>query len=32
MHQLCKKVEPEDGTVRYIVTENWVGYRFEPGG
>ena len=32
MHQLRKKVEPEDGSVRYIVTEPWVGYRFEPDG
>jgi two-component system KDP operon response regulator KdpE len=28
---LRKKLEPEDGSVRYIVTEPWVGYRFEPG-
>jgi DNA-binding response OmpR family regulator len=32
MHQLRKKIEPEDGSVRYIVTEPWVGYRFEPDG
>jgi two-component system KDP operon response regulator KdpE len=31
MNHLRKKLEPEDGTVRYIVTEKWVGYRFEPG-
>ena len=28
---LRKKLEPEEGTPRYIVTEPWVGYRFEPG-
>src|SRR5581483_7552249 len=28
---LRKKLEPEDGSSRYIVTEPWVGYRFEPG-
>jgi two-component system KDP operon response regulator KdpE len=27
----CKKLEPEDNPSRYIVTEPWVGYRFEPG-
>jgi two-component system KDP operon response regulator KdpE len=31
MNHLRKKLEPEDGAVRYIVTEKWVGYRFEPG-
>jgi len=31
MNHLRKKMEPEDGSVRYIVTEKWVGYRFEPG-
>ena len=30
MNHLRKKLEPEDGSVRYIVTEKWVGYRFEP--
>ena len=29
--QLRKKVEPVPGTPRYILTEPWVGYRFEPG-
>jgi two-component system KDP operon response regulator KdpE len=29
--QLRKKVEPEGGKPRYILTEPWVGYRFEPG-
>ncbi len=29
--QLRKKVEPDVDTPRYIVTEPWVGYRFEPG-
>jgi len=28
---LRKKLESDDGTRRYIVTEPWVGYRFEPG-
>ena len=28
---LRKKLEPEDGSARYIITEPWVGYRFEPG-
>ena len=28
---LRKKLEPEEGPPRYIVTEPWVGYRFEPG-
>jgi two-component system, OmpR family, KDP operon response regulator KdpE len=28
---LRKKLEPEDGAPRYILTEPWVGYRFEPG-
>jgi two-component system KDP operon response regulator KdpE len=29
--QLRKKVEPDPGSPRYIVTEPWVGYRFLPG-
>ena len=29
--QLRKKLEPGAATPRYIVTEPWVGYRFEPG-
>jgi len=29
--QLRKKLAPEAATPRYIVTEPWVGYRFEPG-
>ena len=28
--QLRKKVEPESAKPRYILTEPWVGYRFEP--
>ena len=28
---LRKKLEPDEGTPRYILTEPWVGYRFEPG-
>jgi two-component system KDP operon response regulator KdpE len=31
INHLRKKLEPEDGPARYIVTEKWVGYRFEPG-
>jgi two-component system KDP operon response regulator KdpE len=29
--QLRKKLEPESSSPRYIVTEPWVGYRFESG-
>jgi two-component system, OmpR family, KDP operon response regulator KdpE len=29
--QLRKKLESESASPRYIVTEPWVGYRFEPG-
>jgi two-component system, OmpR family, KDP operon response regulator KdpE len=29
--QLRKKLEPETASPKYIVTEPWVGYRFEPG-
>jgi two-component system KDP operon response regulator KdpE len=32
INHLRKKMEPEDGSVRYIVNERCVGYRFEPGG
>ncbi len=28
---LRKKLEPDESTPRYIITEPWVGYRFEPG-
>ena len=28
---LRKKLEPNDDAARYILTEPWVGYRFEPG-
>jgi two-component system, OmpR family, KDP operon response regulator KdpE len=28
---LRKKLEPEEKAPRYILTEPWVGYRFEPG-
>jgi two-component system, OmpR family, KDP operon response regulator KdpE len=31
INHLRNKLEPEDGSVKYIVTEPWVGYRFEPG-
>jgi two-component system, OmpR family, KDP operon response regulator KdpE len=27
---LRKKLEPNEGTAHYIITEPWVGYRFEP--
>ncbi len=30
INQLRKKIEPED-TPRYILTDPWVGYRFQPG-
>ena len=29
--QLRKKIEPDASSPRYIQTEPWVGYRFEPG-
>ena len=29
--QLRKKLEPDSASPRYLVTEPWVGYRFEPG-
>lgn len=28
---LRKKLEADEGTPRYIITEPWVGYRFDPG-
>ena len=28
---LRKKLEPDESSPRYILTEPWVGYRFEPG-
>jgi two-component system KDP operon response regulator KdpE len=28
--QLRKKIEPEPATPRYILTEPWIGYRFDP--
>jgi two-component system KDP operon response regulator KdpE len=28
---LRKKLEPEDSSPHYIITEPWIGYRFEPG-
>jgi two-component system, OmpR family, KDP operon response regulator KdpE len=28
---LRKKLEPEEGNPRYILTDPWIGYRFEPG-
>jgi two-component system KDP operon response regulator KdpE len=32
MGQLRKKLEPDPSTPRYLVTEPWVGYRFNPAG
>jgi two-component system KDP operon response regulator KdpE len=29
--QLRKKIEPETAAPRYILTEPWIGYRFDPG-
>lgn len=29
--QLRKKIEPAPSTPRYILTEPWIGYRFDPG-
>ena len=31
INHLRKKLEPEGSSTRYIITEPWVGYRFEPG-
>ena len=31
VRQLRKKLQPDGDSPRYIVTEPWVGYRFEPG-
>ncbi len=30
--QLRRKIEPEKGSLQYIITEPWVGYRFIPDG
>ena len=29
--QLRRKIEPEPSSPRYILTEPWIGYRFDPG-
>ena len=29
--QLRKKIEPEPASPRYLLTEPWIGYRFDPG-
>ena len=31
VNHLRKKLEPDADKPRYILTEPWVGYRFEPG-
>jgi len=31
INHLRNKLEPDDNSPEYIVTEPWVGYRFEPG-
>jgi two-component system KDP operon response regulator KdpE len=28
---LRKKLEPDEAAPRYIITEPWIGYRFNPG-
>ena len=28
---LRKKIEPDSASPRYILTEPWIGYRFDPG-
>jgi len=32
MGQLRKKLEPDPSSPRFLVTEPWVGYRFNPNG
>jgi two-component system KDP operon response regulator KdpE len=32
MFQLRRKIEPEPSRPRYLVSEPWVGYRFNPHG
>jgi two-component system KDP operon response regulator KdpE len=32
INQLRRKIEPDPQKPRYIITEPWVGYRFNPGG
>ena len=32
MGQLRKKLEPDPSNPRFLVTEPWVGYRFNPNG
>jgi two-component system KDP operon response regulator KdpE len=29
--QLRKKIEPDPSSPRYVLTEPWIGYRFDPG-
>lgn len=31
VNHLRKKLEPEGSSAKYILTEPWIGYRFEPG-
>jgi two-component system KDP operon response regulator KdpE len=32
MGQLRKKLEPDPSNPKYLVTEPWVGYKFNPQG
>jgi two-component system KDP operon response regulator KdpE len=32
MGQLRKKLEPDPANPKYLLTEPWVGYRFNPKG
>jgi two-component system KDP operon response regulator KdpE len=30
--QLRKKLEPDASNPKYLITEPWIGYKFNPGG